>query len=59
MQREVNPFLIRLEKVVEREGYALEVIGSFATGLWIRQSNIDIQLVRKDMEYMGGVKEFF
>jgi DNA polymerase sigma len=30
------------------EGLIVEVYGSFATGLWVRQSNIDLQLIRRD-----------
>lgn len=39
-------FLSKLDKLCQPEGLNVEIIGSFATGLWIRQSNIDIQLTR-------------
>ena len=30
----------------------IEVYGSFATGLWVKQSNIDLQLVKRYMSVM-------
>jgi hypothetical protein len=30
----------------------IEAYGSFATGLWVKQSNIDLQLVKRDMSVM-------
>lgn len=32
-------------------GYSAEIIGSFKTGLWIKHCNIDISLIKIDMEY--------
>lgn len=43
------PFLSRLEKICNANGMGMEVFGSFATGLWVRQSNVDIQLTRLDI----------
>lgn len=35
--------------MVQNDGFGVEIYGSFATGLWVRHSNIDIQLTRKDI----------
>ena len=48
MKRELNDLINRLGQLAEKEGYYLEVIGSFATGLWVKQSNIDLQLSKPD-----------
>lgn len=35
-----------LTMLAEELSLSIEVVGSFASGLWVRQSNIDVQLVR-------------
>jgi DNA polymerase sigma len=37
-----------LGSIAQKEGLSVEVYGSFATGLWVKQSNIDIQLITMD-----------
>jgi DNA polymerase sigma len=47
----IEPFLSSLEKVALKHGLLLEVVGSFATGLWSTFSDIDINLVPIENEY--------
>lgn len=56
--KEMEVWLAKFEKIIGPEGLAVEIIGSFATGLWIKQCNIDLLLVRKDpYEAAGPAKE--
>ena len=46
--KDIKPFLGKIEKIVQQDGLGVEIYGSFATRLWLKQSNIDIQITRKD-----------
>jgi predicted nucleotidyltransferase len=47
-QKDISPFMAVLGSIAQKEGLSVEFYGSFATGLWVKQSNIDIQLVSMD-----------
>lgn len=55
--KEIEAWLIKFDKVIAQEGLAAELIGSFATGLWIKNCNIDLLLVRKDPYDTGSVSK--
>lgn len=52
--KELEAWLVKFDKIIAQEGLAAEIIGSFATGLWIKHCNIDLLLVRKDPYEVGG-----
>lgn len=45
---EIEGWMAKLHKMLDQEGLAAEFIGSFSTGLWIKHSNIDIIVYKKD-----------
>lgn len=49
-KHEIDILMPKLEKVLAREDLTLKLYGSFATGLWIKQSNVDLLLIRDEYE---------
>ena len=45
-------FLDVLDKIAKKQGLTLEVVGSFATGLWSSYSDIDVSLIPSTSEYL-------
>jgi DNA polymerase sigma len=46
-------FLDVLDKIAKKQGLTLEVVGSFATGLWSSYSDIDVSLIPSTSEYLN------
>lgn len=46
-------FLEILDKIVKKQGLVIEVVGSFATGLWSSYSDIDISLIPMESTYIN------
>ncbi len=46
-------FFLFLDKIAQKHGLALEIVGSFATGLWSNLSDIDISLIPRTTEYIN------
>jgi hypothetical protein len=60
-RKEVDLWMGKVNKILSADGFMLEEYGSFATGLWVKQSNVDLFIVRRDYPYdFNGIniKEF-
>ena len=45
-------FYNKLSNIAQNENYNVELCGSFSTGLWLKNCDIDILLIPKD-QYIG------
>jgi len=46
-------FLDIIDKIAKKQGLTVEVVGSFATGLWFTYSDIDVSLIPMDSTYIN------
>ncbi len=55
-RKEIDCWMGKVNKMLSPDGFVLEEYGSFATGLWVKQSNVDLFIVRRDYPYdFGGL----
>lgn len=46
-------FLDIIDRIAKKQGLTVEVVGSFATGLWSTYSDIDISLIPMESTYIN------
>ena len=46
-------FFASVDKIVNRYGLVIDIVGSFATGLWTTRSDINISLIPRSNEYIN------
>lgn len=46
-------FFVVVDKIANRYGLLIDIVGSFATGLWTTRSDINISLIPRTNEYIN------
>lgn len=46
-------FFVTVDKIASRFGLTIDIVGSFATGLWTTRSDINISLLPRSNEYIN------